>query len=145
MKDFVKTFYKKNMERVILGWPGKTDHVQQCPLLPLDTSPTEVATAPASHCCSSPTGFSHLILSHTAKHRNFHSRSFLSSFSPSISLLSGIQPLVYLPMESSTHWPTPGPCSGLSPTTWEVRDAGANNKQHRKQCWGHLLAKVFNS
>lgn len=64
-------------------------------------------------------------------------------------LLASLSPVAFdpwfiFPRGSSTPWPTPGPCSGLSPST-EVWDAGADNKQHRNSARGCLLAGVFNS
>lgn len=70
---------KKSIERVILGQPGKIGHMQWCiPLSPDTSSPTEVATALASHCCSSHIGFNHLIPIYAAKHRTFPALSSLS-------------------------------------------------------------------
>lgn len=66
------------MEKIILGQAGKMGPVQPCLPPPLDTSPTEVAAALASHCCSSPICFNHLIPSDTAKHRTFPALSSLS-------------------------------------------------------------------
>lgn len=89
------------MGRVILGQPGKIGHVQWCLPLPLDTFPTEVAAALASYCCSSPIGLNHLIPSYTAKHRSLPALPSSLCLSPSISLPSGIQPLVYLPARAA--------------------------------------------
>lgn len=89
MKNLIKIFNLKNpktltptkrksMEIVILEQPGKFAHMQQCLPLSLDIFPTKVVAALASHCCSSPVGFNHLIPFYTAKHRTF---PVLSSFS----------------------------------------------------------------
>lgn len=83
MKKLIKRLKKKKgMKKVILGQPGKMGHVQWCLPLPLDTSLTEVATALASHCCSSTNGFNHLIPSDAAKHRTVPALSSLSALLP---------------------------------------------------------------
>lgn len=146
MKKLIKRLKKKKgMKKVILEQPGKMGHVQRCLPLPLDTSLTEVAAALASHCCSSTIGFDHLIPSDAAKHRTIPARSSLSALLPASSSPVAFDPWFIFLQGSSTPWPSPGLCSGLSPTTWEVWDTGANNKQHRNSARGCLLAGVFNS
>lgn len=58
------------MEIVIVE-PGKFSPMQQFLHPSPDIFPAKVVAALASHCCSSPVGFNHLISFYTAKHRTF--------------------------------------------------------------------------
>lgn len=101
----------------------------------------EVATVLASHCCSSPIGFNHLTPSTLQK----VGVSLLSlpslSLSPSISVSSGIWPLVYLPAGQQQPLTLPG--SLFQAQSHHLGGTGCWSQQQaaQKRCQGLFIGQ----
>lgn len=136
------------MERVILGQPGKTSHVQWCLLFPPETSPPRWPQHLTAALLSPPSGLT-ASFPLTLPDAGVSLLLLLSPrLSPGISPPVSAQSLVYFPggaeALSLPPW-VPARASRLSSTTWEVWAAGADKKEERSSARGCLLARVFDS